>query len=102
MVLESMLRGLKALSLSRDVSILVTTQALESKMSGTRLKATSAAHSSAWGQYADVMLGLEMVAGPDGENEPDQRNLRVLLNRFGDLDEVVLNWDWSQLLFEEM
>ena len=100
--LESMLRGLKALSLSRDVSILVTTQALESKMSGTRLKATSAAHSSAWGQYADVMLGLEMIAGPDGENEPDQRNLRVLLNRFGDLDEVVLNWDWSQLMFEEM
>lgn len=98
--LESMLRGLKALALKNDVCILVTTQALESKMSGTRLKQTSAAHSSAWGQYADVMLGLEMVE-VDHEPMADQRNLRILLNRFGNLDEVNLNWDWDQLVFEE-
>jgi len=100
--LEQMLRSLKALALSRDIAVLVTTQALESKMSGTRLKQTSAAHSSAWGQYADVMLGLEMINDSDGNPEPDQRNLRILLNRFGDVDEVNLEWDWHQLVFEEM
>ena len=103
--LEAMLRGLKALALQQNIAVVVTTQALESKMTGNQLKQTSAAHSSAWGQYADVMLGLQRVDDPTGdrgESLPDERLLRILLNRFGDLEEVPLEWSWGNLQFGEL
>ena len=101
--IESMLRGLLQLGQRYECLIMLTTQALESKMQGHRLKSTSGAHSSAWQQYAHLMLGLERIP-IDGskDTEEDARLLRVLASRMGAMDvEVNLTWDWGSLTFAE-
>lgn len=89
-------RDLKRLAQSTKIPVIISTQALESKMQKrTGISAFSAGYSSAWGQDCDVMLGIQK------KDEPNESELRVLLSRSGPLATAHLRINWEEGLVEE-
>lgn len=84
-------RDIKRMAQSTRLPVIITTQALESKMTKrTGITAFSAGYSSAWGQDCDVMLGVQQL--PD--EGPTISELKVLLSRAGPLATTKLDIDW--------
>lgn len=89
--LTNISRDIKRMAQATKIPVVVSTQALEHKMTRRQgISAASVGYSSAFGQDCDVMLGLERI--PERENITA---LRVLLSRCGPLahTEVEINWD---------
>lgn len=95
--LTNLTRGLKRLAQTTKIPIMVSTQALRSKMSRGRLGADSAGYSSSFSQDADVYLGLEEQ--PDAIHE---RTLRVVMSRNSGPMEVLIDFDWDTGSFGEL
>jgi len=90
-------RGLKRLAQQQKVAIILSTQALGWKTRrGGKLDANSAGYTSAWGQDADVMFGVEK-----DENDDERLILRTLLSRNSYPRDVDLRVDWTRSLIEE-
>lgn len=90
-------RDLKRLAQSTKIPIIISTQALESKMTKrSGITAFSAGYSSAWGQDCDVMLGIQR-----SEDDPKMSELRVLLSRSGPLATANIYIDWEAGRVEE-
>lgn len=97
-------RSLKRLAASLQIPIIINSQALASKSKGVRITADSAGYSSSFAQDSDVVLGLERMPVPKGEDEIDyayQRMLRVLVSRNTGMAEVELRFDYDTGLIEE-
>lgn len=95
--LTSLTRGLKRLAQVTKLPILISTQALRSKMQRGRLGADSAGYSSSFSQDADVLLGLE-----EEEDTPQERILRIIMSRNSGPTEVHIDFDWDTGSFGEL
>lgn len=95
--LTNITRGLKRLAKKVKRPIFITTQALQWKMSKTRLSSSSVGYSSSFVQDSDVVLGLEKI---DDEVD-DARLLRVIMSRNCGPVETYLRWDFEHGRFEE-
>ena len=93
-------RGLKRLAQSMKIPIVVTTQASLVRSKGG-LSLASGMYTQAWGQDADIVLGVERQVP---ERPEEQRNdagsalvkFRVIESRSGPRKEIVLEWDWTR------
>lgn len=94
--LTNLTRGLKRLAQSLKIPVIISTQALRSKMVRGRIGADSAGWSSSFSQDADVLLGLEEV--PDS---PDERVLRVVMSRNSSPTEVICDFSYERSEFGE-
>ena len=95
--LTNLTRNLKRLAQTTKLPVMVSTQALRSKMTRGRLGADSAGYSSSFSQDADVLLGLEEV--PESDQE---RVLRVIMSRNSGPTEVRIDFDWDSGSFGEL
>ncbi len=95
--LTNLTRNLKRLAQTTQLPVMVSTQALRSKMTRGRLGADSAGYSSSFSQDADVLLGLEEV--PESDQE---RILRVVMSRNSGPTEVHIDFDWDTGSFGEL
>jgi archaellum biogenesis ATPase FlaH len=87
-------RGLKRLAQRIDKPVLITTQALPGKMSKGEVTMHSLGWSSAWGQDADLVLGVERVEGTQ------LVKLRVVAGRNVSPCEIglAINWEESEIV----
>lgn len=98
--LTNVSRGMKRLCQRFDIPILGTTQALGWKLNNKRTRAITAdaiGYSSAMGQDADLVLGVER--NPDVDN---QSIIRVVEARSAPRGEVHIQWDWNTMEFSEV
>ena len=98
--LTNVSRGMKRLCQKFDLPIIGTTQALGWKLNNKRTRAITAdaiGYSSAMGQDADLVLGVER--NPDIDN---QTIIRVVEARSAPRGEVHIKWDWQTMDFEEV
>ena len=98
--ITSISRGLKRLAQSTKKPICVTTQASLARAKGGVLSLSSAMYSQAWGQDADIFLGVERQS-IEGKEESDEKGsaivkFRVLESRSGPRADTYLEWDWSK------
>lgn len=96
--LTNITRNLKKMAMRLNIPIVVSTQALEWKMKGTKLDTSSVGYSSSFLQDCDLLLGLQKG---DEDSDPDGRVLRVLAGRNCSPTEVDLTWDWNSGQFAE-
>lgn len=95
--LTNLTRGLKRLAQTTKLPVMISTQALRSKMQRGRLGADSAGYSSSFSQDADVLLGLE-----EEDDTPQERILRVIMSRNSGPTEVHIDFDWDTGSFGEL
>jgi replicative DNA helicase len=91
----SISRGLKRLAQRLNKPIVITTQALSSKMKDSRVTMHSLGWSSAWAQDADLILGVER------KTDSDEITLRVVAGRQVSPREIRLDADWETSSFLE-
>lgn len=98
MAITNITRSLKRLATQTQIPIVINSQALPSKSKGVRISMDSAGYSSSFAQDSDVVLGIEKMQVPKGENEAayaHSRMLRVLASRNTGLAEVELRFDYD-------
>ena len=98
--LTNISRGMKRLCQKYDIPIIGTTQALSWKLQNKRTRALTTeamGYTSAFGQDADLILGVER--NPDVDN---QAIIRVLDARTAPRAEFHLQWDFEKMEFEEI
>jgi replicative DNA helicase len=98
--LTNISRGLKRLAQTYDIPVVGTTQALGWKLHNKRTRALTTdtlGYTSAFGQDADLILGVER--NPDID---DQAIIRVLDARSAPRVEIHVQWDWHTMEFEEV
>lgn len=103
--LTNITRSLKQLAIQFDIPILINTQALGWKSKGHRLTMDSAGYSSSFAQDSDVVLGVERVTPPKGEDESlyaNQRVLKILASRNTGLASTDLVFDYNSGEIEEL
>jgi hypothetical protein len=102
--LTNISRSLKRLAQSSKIPIVITTQAsLHRSKSGITLM--SAMYTQAWGQDADVLLGVERIGErqeTESTTDPVQVKFKVVESRSGPRRASVLEWDWSRGRVREM
>jgi replicative DNA helicase len=102
--LGNLTRGLKRLAVRREVPLVITHQAIESKTKRNpqrpghhRLDMFSSSGGISFSQDSDLMIGLEFDPG-----QPQQRLIKILASRSSEIGrEVWVNWDWQQGFFGE-
>lgn len=102
--LTDVARSLKKLAQAMKIPIVVTVQATISRARGGKLNMFSAMYTQAWGQSADVLLGVERVVEEDvAEDDTGEvmTLLKVLSSRSGPRAETRVVWDWSRGIFWE-
>ena len=93
-------RSLKRVAQLFQISIVISTQTLYSKMRGQTIKASSIGYSSSFGQDSDAVIATEIRDGLDGA--PDEHFLKILLSRSGPMGvETRINFDWETSQFSE-
>lgn len=97
LALTNITRSLKRLAQKVQKPVIVTTQALESKMRGGKVTAQSIGYSSSFFQDADVVLALERQDPEDDSS----RLFRIEASRNCGKVEVELMWDWENGKFQE-
>ena len=96
--LTNLTRGMKRLAQQEKIPVIISTQALRSKMGrGRVIGADSAGYTSSFSQDADVLLGLEEV-----EHADDRRMLRVVMSRNSGPTEVEIDFDYERAEFGEI
>jgi replicative DNA helicase len=103
--LTNISRSLKRLAQGQKIPIVITTQASLARSKGG-LTLASGMYTQAWGQDADVFLGVERQ-GERQEDEststaPVQVKFRVIESRSGPRKSVILEWDWHNGSVEEL
>lgn len=89
-------RGLKRLAQRIEKPVLITTQALTSKLAkGNEVTINSLGWTSAWGQDADLVLAAERV------DKSPVIKLRVVAGRNVSPREIGLAVDWEESTIEE-
>ncbi len=102
--LTNITRSLKRTATQTGIPIIINTQALNWKSRGQQITMDSAGYSSSFAQDSDVVLGLERIQVPKGEDETAyayQRILKVLASRNTGLAQVELLFDWDEGKIEE-
>lgn len=103
--LTNITRNFKRMAQRLKIPVVMSTQALEWKISRSAgLTPGAAGYSSSFYQDSDVMLGLQMAKDAPGNPDPideEDRNLRVMASRNCPRVDVDLEWDWTQSLFRE-
>lgn len=90
-------RGLKRLTQRIDIPLVGTTQALTSKLGkGGEVTMGSLGWTSAWGQDADLIYGVEKVAGAN------LLTVRIAGGRNVPTAEVSVSCNWDESCFEEV
>lgn len=97
--LTNITRGAKAIAQQAKLPIIISTQALEWKMRGNRVRADSIGYSSSFFQDSDVLLGLERM--PEEDNDDETRVLKVLASRNCGPAQTDLDWIWENSTFVE-
>jgi replicative DNA helicase len=98
--LTNISRGMKRLAQKFDIPIIGTTQALSWKLQNKRTRALTTdamGYTSAFGQDADLILGVER--NPDVD---DQAIIRILDARTAPRAEIHVQWDFRTMEFEEV
>lgn len=88
-------RGLKKLALNNDIPVVVTTQSLSHKVGAKGLTVNSLGYTSAWGQDADLVVGMEAT------DEETFYRLKVLASRNAPPQEHIISISWEPPQFEE-
>jgi replicative DNA helicase len=92
--LTDIARSLKQLAQSQGIPIIASTQATLTRSKGG-LNMFSAMYTQAWGQSADVLLGVERVDPDASDTGPVTIRFKVLASRAGPRAESILMWDWN-------
>jgi replicative DNA helicase len=95
--LRSLTRSLKRLAQRYHVPVIISTQALKSKMRGGKVTADSIGYTSSFLQDSDIIITLQR---PDEEDD-SSRILSVSASRISGLGSTDLLWDWEEGRFEE-
>lgn len=104
LALTNITRSLKRMAMQVGKPVIINTQALAWKSKGNRISMDSAGYSSSFAQDSDVVLGIERITPPKGEDElayANSRMLRVLASRNSGLAAVELDFDYSAGRIEE-
>lgn len=98
-------RDLKRLAQRTRIPIVMTTQALASKMTGKRVTTETIGWSSSFVQDADVTIAVESITVKQGDRDvihATQKRVSVLAARSAPLCSVVIDWDWATGTFREL
>lgn len=90
-------RGLAMMCKAEKIPVVITTQALLSKMRGGRVTLGSIGYTSAFAQDSHVVIGLSV--DPD---DADQAMMDTLKSRNGPQVAAFLEWNWHQARFLEV
>ncbi|MEV8601782.1 DnaB-like helicase C-terminal domain-containing protein [Streptomyces griseoviridis] len=93
--LTNISRGLKRLALNNDIPVVVTTQSLSHKVGAKGLTVNSLGYTSAWGQDADLVVGMEAT------DEDFIYRMKVLASRNAPPQEHLISISWEPPQFEE-
>lgn len=99
--LTEIARGLKTLAQSQGIPIIGTTQATMTRSKGG-LNMFSPMYTQAFGQSADVLLGVERADPEEGDQSTVTIRMKVLASRSGPRAETILRWNWSRGRVEEV
>ncbi|MEV4576005.1 DnaB-like helicase C-terminal domain-containing protein [Nonomuraea jabiensis] len=94
--LTNITRGMKRLAQQLEVPIIITTQALESKMNGKKLSTYSIGYSSSFVQDSDAIIGVERT------DEANIMKMKLMLARNAQGLDVFYSWNWDPTKFEEL
>lgn len=89
-------RGLKRLAMNLRLPVVISTQALESKMAGRKVTTYSIGYSSSFVQDSDAVFGVERT------EEPDINVIKLLLARHAAPVEAYYRWTWDPVGFVEL
>ncbi|MEU1552123.1 DnaB-like helicase C-terminal domain-containing protein [Streptomyces scabiei] len=95
LALTNISRGLKKLALNNDLPVVVTTQSLSHKVGAKGLTVNSLGYTSAWGQDADLVVGMEAM------DEDFFYRMKVLASRNAPPQEHLISISWDPPAFEE-
>lgn len=95
--LRSLTRNMKRVAQRYDIPVVVTTQALRSKMRGGKVTADSIGYTSSFLQDSDIVLALQR----QDEEDDSSRSLSVAASRISGMGSTDLLWDWEEGRFEE-
>jgi replicative DNA helicase len=99
--LTEIARGLKEMAQSQSIPIVCTTQATMTRSKGG-LNMFSPMYTQAFGQSADVLLGVERVDPEELGQKTVVISMKVLASRSGPRAETILQWNWSQGSVQEI
>ena len=80
-----------------DIPIIVSTQALRSKMRSGKVTADSIGYTSSFLQDSDIVLALQR----QDEEDDSSRSLSIVASRISGGGTTDLLWDWEEGRFEE-
>jgi replicative DNA helicase len=95
--LRSLTRNMKRVAQRYNVPVVVSTQALRSKMRGGKVTADSIGYTSSFLQDSDIVLALQR----QDEEDDSSRSLTVAASRISGMGSTDLMWDWEEGRFEE-
>ena len=95
--LRSLTRNMKRVAQRYDIPVVVSTQALRSKMRGGKVTADSIGYTSSFLQDSDIVLALQR----QDEEDDSSRQLSVVASRISSMGSADLLWDWEEGRFEE-
>jgi replicative DNA helicase len=96
--LTNITRGGKRLCQQKKVPIMMTTQALASKVQKrSGVTVDSIGYTSSFAQDSDLVLAVMA-----DEDDPTQQVVRVAASRIGPNVEATVRWDWARGTFEEV
>lgn len=95
--LRSLTRNMKRVAQRYDIPIVVSTQALRSKMRAGKVTADSIGYTSSFLQDSDIVLALQR----QDEEDDSSRSLSVVASRISSMGSTDLLWDWEEGRFEE-
>jgi replicative DNA helicase len=99
--LTEIARGLKELAQSQSIPIIGTTQATMTRSKGG-LTMFSPMYTQAFGQSADVLLGVERDDPEESDHGAVTIRMKVLASRSGPRAETILRWNWSKGRVDEI
>ncbi|MGW0060336.1 DnaB-like helicase C-terminal domain-containing protein [Streptosporangium sandarakinum] len=94
--LTNITRGMKRLAQNLKLPIVISTQALESKMTGKKISTYSIGYSSSFVQDSDAVFGVERT------DDPSINAVRLLLARHASPMEAYYQWSWDPVAFTEL
>ncbi|MFI6495916.1 DnaB-like helicase C-terminal domain-containing protein [Nonomuraea typhae] len=94
--LTNITRGLKRMAQQIQKPIIISTQALESKMNGKKLRTDSVGYSSSFFQDSDALIGVENT------DDPAIKRMIILGARNAATMETFYRWCWDPVEFIEL
>ena len=95
--LRILTRNMKRVAQRYDIPVIVSTQALRSKMRSGKVTADSIGYTSSFLQDSDIVLALQR----QDEEDDSSRSLSIVASRISGGGTTDLLWDWEEGRFEE-